>query len=92
MLTFQSDVRTRNLAGVIVENTDYETVYWAMKRSSEYSGHDKAPANSNPLPTNDEINEDVKKIDDFKNTINKRRKECEKKRKSIQNPPKAQTA
>lgn len=89
---FDSDVRTQSLAGVIVEDSDYETVFWAMKRASENSGHDKASGNTVPLPKNEEILEDVKKIDDFRNTLKKRRAECEERRKALQNPPKAKTA
>ena len=89
---FDSDVRTQSLAGVIVEDTDYETVYWAMKHASENSGHDKASGNNTPLPKNDEIMSDVKKIEEFRNTIKKRKLECEERRKALQNPPKAKTA
>jgi hypothetical protein len=89
---FDSDVRTQSLAGVIVEDSDYETVFWAMKRASENSGHDKASGTSLPLPTDQEILEDVKKIEDFRNMLKKRRAECEERRKALQNPPIAQVA
>ena len=89
---FDSDVRTQSLSGVIVEDSDYETVYWAMKQASENSGHDKAVGKSLPLPKNDEILEDVKKIEDFRSIIKNRKQECEKRRKALQNPPKAKTA
>ncbi|CAM3469935.1 AAA family ATPase [Legionella longbeachae] len=88
---FDSDVRTQSLAGVIVEDSDYETIYWAMKHASENSGHDKANGNTIPFPKNDEIMGDVKKIEEFRNIIKKRRHECEDRRKALQNPPKAKT-
>lgn len=89
---FDSDVRTQSLSGVIVENSDYETVFWAMKRASENSGHDKAGGNSLPLPTNQEILEDMKKIEDYRNMLKKRRAACDERRKALQNPPEVQLA
>ena len=35
-----TDVKTQSLKGVIVDDEDYKTVFWAMKRISERSGHD----------------------------------------------------
>ena len=32
---FGSDVKTQSLKGVVVDDDDYKTIFWAMKRASE---------------------------------------------------------
>jgi hypothetical protein len=45
---FNSDVKTQSLKGVEIADEDYRTVFWAMKRVSERSGHDMAAGKSIP--------------------------------------------
>ena len=52
---FGSDVKTQSLKGVVVADEDYKTIFWAMKRASERSGHDMAAAKNIPLPKIEEL-------------------------------------
>jgi hypothetical protein len=88
---FNTDVKTQSLSGVVVDDDDYKTVYWAMKRASERSGHDMAAGRNVPVPKPDEMKADLKKIDDYRVAVDKRRKDTEAGRKRLQDPPKAAT-
>jgi hypothetical protein len=88
---FNTDVKTQSLSGVVVDDDDYKTVYWAMKRASERSGHDMAAGRNVPVPKPDEMKADLKKIDDYRVAVDKRRKDTEAGRKRLQYPPKAAT-
>ena len=85
---FGSDVKTQSLKGVVVVDEDYKTIFWAMKRASERSGHDMAAAKNIPLPKIEE----VKALDDYRAALRKRSKAAEKTRKKLEQPPKAATA
>ena len=86
---FNTDVKTMSLRGVVVENDDYKTIYWAMKRVSERSGHDMAAARNIPLPKPNEMKADLKAIDEYRLKVDKRRKNIEDERKKFHEPPKA---
>ena len=62
---FGSDVKTQSLKGVVVDDDDYKTIFWAMKRASERSGHDMAAAKNAPLPNIEEIKEEVSALDSY---------------------------
>lgn len=59
---FVSAVRTQTLKDVIVEDDDYRTVYAAMKRVSEFSGHDMAAGRQLPFPDLDDMRRDLDAI------------------------------
>ena len=88
---FNTDVKTLSLKGVVVDDDDYKKIFWAMKRVSERSGHDMAAARNVPVPKPDEINADLKTIDDYRLEIDKRRKVTAEKRTEYEKPPKATT-
>lgn len=88
---FNTDVRTQSLKGVIVDDEDYKKVFWAMKRVSERSGHDMAAARNVPVPKPDDLKADLKAIDDYRLSVDKRRQDTEKRRKEFEKPPKATT-
>lgn len=88
---FNTDVRTRSLSGVIVDDEDHKTIFWAMKRVSERSGHDMAAARNVPVPKPDEMRADLKALDDYRIAIDKRRSATAKKRAEYEQPPKAKT-
>lgn len=67
-------VMTLRLKGVSVESADYQTIYFAMKRASERSGHDMAAARDLPIPTPVEMKADVEVLDAFVADYRKRTK------------------
>jgi hypothetical protein len=88
---FNTDVKTQSLKSVIVDDEDYKKVFWAMKRVSERSGHDMAAARNVPVPKPDDLKTDLKVIDEYRLSIDKRRQETEKRRREFEKPPKATT-
>lgn len=86
---FNSDVRTQSLKGVVVEDDDHKQVYWAMKRVSERSGHDMAAGKAIPVPTPSDMKSDLDVIDQYRIDANKRKKDAEKRRIELEQPPKA---
>ena len=86
---FNSDVRTMSLKGVVVDNNDYKTVFFAMKRVSERSGHDMAAGKSAPLPTPADMKADLEEIHNYRISAVKRKQATEKERKALEEPPKA---
>ena len=89
---FGSDVKTQSLKRVVVDDDDYKTIFWAMKRVSERSGHDMAAAKNAPLPKIEELKEEVSTLDMYLKKVRKRAKEAERVRKLLEQPPKATTA
>jgi len=89
---FNSDVRTMSLRYVVVEDDDHKTVYHAMKRVSERSGHDMAGGRGAPVPAPDDMRKDLDEIDTFRNKSQKRRQETAKIREALEVPPKASVA
>ena len=89
---FNTDVRTQSLKGVVVEDADYRTIYWAMKRASERSGHDMAAGKAAPAPKPADMKADLDELDTFRLAIGKRKKDTEEKRKLLEQPPAAEMA
>jgi hypothetical protein len=87
---FNSGVKTQSLKTVTVVDDDYKTVYWAMKRASEWSGHDMAAAKNIPMPTPADIKVDLDTIEGYRTALVKRRNELSKKRESMEGPPAAE--
>ena len=83
------DVMTQSLAGVIVTDEDYKTIYFAMKRVSERSGHDMPIGRDIPVPTPAELVSDVQVLEDFQADYKKRRGVADKARKALLEPAKA---
>jgi energy-coupling factor transporter ATP-binding protein EcfA2 len=83
------DVMTQSLAGVIVSDEDYKTIYFAMKHVSERSGHDMPAGRNIPVPTPTEMLADVQTLDSFQGDYKKRRKAADDARKALLNPTKA---
>lgn len=88
---FSSDVKTMRLKGVVVEDEDYKTVFWAMKRVSERSGHDMAVGKNIPVPTPEEMKKDVEKLDTYRATVKKRATQTSTAREALEKPPAAKT-
>lgn len=83
------DVMTQSLAGVIVTDEDYRTIYFAMKRVSERSGHDMPMGRDIPVPTLAELASDVQALEDFQADYKRRRNVADKERKALLEPAKA---
>jgi hypothetical protein len=89
---FSSDVRTQSLRGVIIDDDDHKQVFWAMKRVSERSGHDMAAGKAIPTPTPSDMKADLDLIDTYRFDSAKRKKDVEKRRGDLEQPPKATLA
>ena len=89
---FQTEVKTQSLRGAIVTDEDHKTVFFAMKRASEYSGHDRPAGRQPTLRTIDEMRVDLDDLRKFFNDARKRREALEETRGALETPAKAQTA
>lgn len=87
---FNSEVKTQSLKSVVVEDSDYKTIYWAMKRVSERSGHDMAAGKNIPVPTPDDMKADLGELETFREQVAKRGKDQAKVREALEQAPKAQ--
>jgi energy-coupling factor transporter ATP-binding protein EcfA2 len=89
---YSSGVQTQSLRGVTVDDNDFKTVFFAMKRVSEFSGHDQAAGKQVPTPKPDEMKADLDMIDNYRQLITKRRGQLETDRKLLEQPPKPKVA
>ncbi|MEZ4872699.1 MAG: hypothetical protein R2827_10790 [Bdellovibrionales bacterium] len=79
---FGQGIQTQRLNGVLVEDEDFEQLYFEMSKCSEYMiGHDKSLPLSDDRPPTKTILEDVEKVNEFVKRINKRKEETVKSRK-----------
>jgi hypothetical protein len=83
---FVPDVMTGRLKEVNVTDEDYRTIFFAMKRASERSGHDMSAGRNLPLPKPDEMEADLKTLDDFRIDYKRRRKITSSTREALETP------
>jgi energy-coupling factor transporter ATP-binding protein EcfA2 len=86
VVRFVPDVMTGRLKDVTVTDEDYRTIFFAMKRASERSGHDMSAGRDLPQPSPDEMAADLKVLDDFKIHLAKRRSDTSARRSALENP------
>lgn len=86
VVRFVPDVMTGRLKEVSVTDDDYRTIFFAMKRASERSGHDMSAGRDIPQPSPDEMEADLKVLDDFRIELGKRRKATSAARSALENP------
>lgn len=86
VVRFVPDVMTGRLKEVTVTDDDYRTIFFAMKRTSERSGHDMSAGRDIPQPSPDEMEADLKVLDDFRIELGKRRKATSAARSALENP------
>jgi hypothetical protein len=86
VVRFVPDVMTGRLKEVTVTDDDYRTIFFAMKRASERSGHDMSVGRDIPQPRPDEMEADLKVLDDFKIELAKRKKVTSAARSALENP------
>jgi len=84
---FCSGVETQSLKEVVVEDTDYQRIYAAMKRVSEFSGHDMAAGRQLPMPDLPEMGRDLDEIDAYRNEVQRRRDALRARRRALEEPP-----
>lgn len=89
---FNAEVKTQSLKRVIVEDADHQTIFHAMKRVSERSGHDTAQGRAIPMPDYDEMKRDLDELDTYRSSIKRRATELQKVRELLEEPPKAKVA
>lgn len=83
---FVPDVMTLRLREVMVTHEDYRTIFFAVKRASERSGHDMPAARNLPPPSPDEMLADLVVLDEFRVDYRKRRKELGEVREALEKP------
>ncbi|MBU1212900.1 MAG: AAA family ATPase [Alphaproteobacteria bacterium] len=83
-------VKTQSLKGVVVEDEDYRTIFHAMRRVSERSGHDMPAGRQIPVPDKAEIGRDLDAIVQYRTAANHRKNRLEQQRRALENPPAAQ--
>jgi energy-coupling factor transporter ATP-binding protein EcfA2 len=88
---FQPGVSTQSLKGVSVTNDDYTKVYFAMKKASEFSGHDR-PAGRQPTTRSiAEMKNDLGELWTYEKELKKRSELLSSERRALENPPTAAT-
>lgn len=70
---FNEGISTLKLKEVEVEDADYDAVAIGMTKSSKYSGHDPATAAHLGTPNPDDLREDIKKLEDWRANVEKRK-------------------
>ncbi len=89
---FNNEVKTQSLKKVIVKDDDYQTIFFAMKRVSERSGHDTAAGRTIHTPDYGEIDKDLQTLEAFRQKILDRSKEAAEVREKFEKPPVAEVA
>lgn len=84
---FGSDVGTLRLAGVEVSDEDFMVVYRAMKRASEFSGHDQAAGRQIDMPTKDQMLADWHELVAFRAAKSKANRTVDDRRKGLTSSP-----
>ena len=71
---FGTDAKTQGLKMVDIDDADYRTIFFAMKRASERSGHDRAAAKQIDAPDKKQMETDLLELRGFIITHKKRRR------------------
>lgn len=74
VVRFVPDVMTGRLKEVTVTDEDYRTIFFAVKRASERSGHDMSAGRDIPQPSPHEMEEDLKVLHEFRIELGRRKK------------------
>lgn len=88
---FGTDVKTLSLKRVDLADEDYRTVFFAMKRASERSGHDQAAAKQIAPPDKDQMRSDLQELQGFIATQKKKADAAQDRRKALETAPAAAT-
>jgi energy-coupling factor transporter ATP-binding protein EcfA2 len=88
---FQPGVATQSLKGVSVTDDDYVKVFFAMKKASEFSGHDRPAGRQPVVRTKDEMKNDLGELWKYEKELKKRADDLGKQRRVLETPPAAVT-
>jgi hypothetical protein len=88
---FQPGVSTQSLKGVSVTDDDYVKVFFAMKKASEFSGHDRPAGRQPVVRTKDEMKNDLGELWKYEKELKKRADDLGKQRRVLETPPAAVT-
>lgn len=87
---FCSGVKTQSLKEVLVEDDDYQLIFAAMARASEFSGHDMAAGRQIPVPDLNDMREDLEQITQYRVQIHGRKRALLERRRALEGPPLAE--
>ena len=85
---FQPGVMTQSLKGVNVTDEDYQKVFFAMKKASEYSGHDWAQGREGVLPSKQTMTDDLDALRAYQSELSKQQTSSESDDEIWSSPPK----
>jgi energy-coupling factor transporter ATP-binding protein EcfA2 len=88
---FQPGVATQSLKGVEVTDADYTKIFFAMKKASEFSGHDRAVGRPPTVRSKDEMRKDYSELCAYEKDLKRRSETLSKTRRALENPPSAIT-
>ncbi|MBX9791396.1 MAG: AAA family ATPase [Pirellulales bacterium] len=87
---YRPSIETQRLSRVSIDGQDYVTIDQAMSKCSALmTGHDEAGAIASTSPTPDEIDADIKLLDDFRAAVIKRQDIARKATSALLEPPAA---
>jgi hypothetical protein len=89
---FQPGVATQSLKGVEVTNADYTKIFFAMKKASEFSGHDRAAGRPPAVRTKEEMRNDLGELWVYEKELRRRSETLAKTRRALESPPAAMTS
>ncbi len=89
---FGTDVKTQSLKLVEIDDEDYRTIFFAMKRASEQSGHDQPAGKQIDPPSKKQIEADLLELTNFITSHRGKSRLAETRRKELELPPKALVA
>jgi hypothetical protein len=89
---FAVGIKTQTLKEVVVEDDDYRIIFAAMKRVSEFSGHDMAAGRQLPSPDLDDMRRDLDAIEAFRAVVQRRKTALRERRAALEEPPRARLA
>ena len=89
---FGTDVKTQSLKLVEIDDEDYRTIFFAMKRASERSGHDQPAGKQIDPPSKKQIEADLLELTNFITSHRGKSRLAETRRKELELPPKALVA
>jgi hypothetical protein len=89
---YGAGVKTQSLKSVLVEDDDYRIIFAAMKRVSEFSGHDMAAGRQLPVADKATMRTDLDALSNYRHQVHGRKNALEQRRRALENPPPAQVA
>jgi len=89
---FGPDVKTQSLKMVSIDDEDYRTIFFAMKRASERSGHDQAAARQIDVPDKKQLQADLFEFQGFLANYRRKSQAVSERRREVERPPQARVA